>query len=218
MIESSMIESLMIEDSMLRKLVIASNNAGKIAELNALLAPLGLQPVAQGELGVSEADEPAVTFVENAILKARHAARTTGLPALADDSGLAVDALGGQPGVRSARYGGDGASDSDNVKALLANMDKVPEDQRGAQFHCVLVYLRHADDPTPLVCHGQWHGHILRQPAGTGGFGYDPIFHVPERNCSAAELSRFDKSQLSHRGRALAMMTDQLKRELQGSA
>ncbi len=202
---------------MLKKLVIASNNPGKIEEFNHLLAPLGLQPVAQGELGVSETEEPAVTFVENAILKARHAARVTGLPALADDSGLAVDALGGQPGVRSARYAGDGASDSDNLNALLVNMAKVPEGQRNAQFHCVLVYLRHADDPTPLVCHGQWQGRILQQPAGTGGFGYDPIFLVPERNCSAAELTRSDKSQLSHRGQALAMMTAQLKRELQGS-
>lgn len=199
---------------MIQTLVIASNNAGKIAEFYDLLAPLGLAPVAQGELGVSEAEEPAVTFVENAILKARHAARITGLPALADDSGLAVDALDGQPGVRSARYAGDGASDTDNVTALLAKLADVPDGQRNAQFHSLLVYLRHADDPTPLVCHGQWHGSILRQPAGTGGFGYDPIFFLADRNCSAAELSRTEKGQLSHRGQALAMMTEQLKREL----
>ncbi|MFO8141735.1 MAG: non-canonical purine NTP pyrophosphatase, partial [Marinobacter sp.] len=142
-------------------LVIASNNKGKLAELSDLLSPLGLQPVAQGELGVSEAEEPAVTFVENAILKARHAARATGLPALADDSGLAVDALNGQPGVRSARYAGDNATDADNVQALLAAMQKLPEDQRSAQFHCVLVYLRHADDPSPIICHGRWPGQIL---------------------------------------------------------
>lgn len=199
-------------------LVIASNNPGKIAEFNDLLAPLGLVPIAQGELGVGEAEEPAVTFVENAILKARHAARITGLPALADDSGLAVDALSGQPGVRSARYAGDTASDKDNLNALLANMANVPDGQRNAQFHSVLVYLRHADDPTPLVCHGQWHGRILRQASGAGGFGYDPIFFVPERNCSAAELSRAEKGKLSHRGQALAMMTEQLKRELQDAS
>ncbi len=134
---------------MTNRLVIASNNKGKIAELTELLSPLGMTPVAQGDLGVGEAEEPAVTFVENAILKARHAARETGLPALADDSGLAVDALGGQPGVRSARFAGDEATDQDNVNALLDAMTEVPDGQRGAQFHCVLVYLRHADDPTP---------------------------------------------------------------------
>nr|WP_297401666.1 RdgB/HAM1 family non-canonical purine NTP pyrophosphatase [uncultured Marinobacter sp.] len=193
------------------ELVIASNNQGKIAELAALLAPLGLTPVAQRDLGVSEAEEPAVTFVENAILKARHAARQTGKPALADDSGLAVDALAGQPGVRSARYAGPDASDTDNVRALLAAMEDVPDDQRSAQFHCVLVYLRHADDPTPLVCHGQWHGQILRQPRGEGGFGYDPIFLCPEHSCSAAELSREQKGRISHRGRALALLLEQLQ-------
>ncbi|MEP1216731.1 MAG: RdgB/HAM1 family non-canonical purine NTP pyrophosphatase [Marinobacter sp.] len=192
------------------RLVIASNNKGKIAELTPLLKPLGMTPVAQGELGVSEADEPAVTFVENAILKARHAARVTGLPALADDSGLAVDALGGQPGVRSARYAGESASDDDNVRALLAAMKDVPENQRTAQFHCVLVYLRHADDPTPIVCHGRWPGHILEQPRGESGFGYDPVFLVPETDTSAAELSREDKSRISHRGRALAQLLEQL--------
>lgn len=192
-------------------LVIASNNQGKIAELTALLAPLGLTPVAQGDLGVSEAEEPAVTFVENAILKARHAARQTGKPALADDSGLAVDALAGQPGVRSARYAGPDASDTVNVRALLTAMEDVPDDQRSAQFHCVLVYLRHADDPTPLICHGQWHGQILRQPRGEGGFGYDPIFLCPEHSCSAAELSREQKGRISHRGRALALLLEQLQ-------
>lgn len=192
------------------RLVIASNNKGKIAELTDLLKPLGLTPVAQGELGVGEAEEPAVTFVENAILKARHAARVTGLPALADDSGLAVDALGGQPGVRSARYAGESASDDDNVRALLAAMADIPEEQRTAQFHCVLVYLRHADDPTPVICHGRWPGRILEQPRGESGFGYDPVFLVPETGTSAAELSREDKSRISHRGRALAQLLAQL--------
>ncbi len=193
------------------KIVIASNNKGKIAELTDLLGPLGMTPVAQGELGVGEAEEPAVTFVENAILKARHASRVTGLPALADDSGLAVDCLNGQPGVRSARYAGDNASDQDNVDALLAAMASVPEGQRGAQFHCVLVFLQHADDPTPVVCHGRWPGAILSAPAGDGGFGYDPVFWVAEHQCSAAELTRAEKSRISHRGRAVAKLTQQLK-------
>src|SRR5690606_9939391 len=181
-------------DTMTRKLVIASNNKGKVAELTDLLAPLGLVPVPQGELGVSEAEEPAVTFVENAIIKARHAAKATGLPALADDSGLAVDALDGRPGVRSARFAGDEATDSDNVEALLAALKDTPEAQRSAQFHCVLVYLRHADDPTPIICHGRWPGRILAEPRGQGGFGYDPGFLVPEHGCSAAELTRDRKS------------------------
>ncbi|MDI9246531.1 RdgB/HAM1 family non-canonical purine NTP pyrophosphatase [Marinobacter sp. CHS3-4] len=193
------------------KLVIASNNRGKIAELEALLAPLNLAPVAQGELGVGEADEPAVTFVENAILKARHAARETGLPALADDSGLAVDALGGKPGVRSARFAGDNASDQDNIDALLAALKGLPMEKRGAQFHCVLVYLRHANDPTPIICHGRWPGQILEQPRGDGGFGYDPVFLAPETDTSAAELSRTEKAKISHRGRALAILVDQLE-------
>lgn len=196
-----------------KRLVIASNNKGKIAELTDLLDPLGLTPVAQGELGVGEAEEPAVTFVENAILKARHAARITGLPALADDSGLAVDALGGAPGVRSARYAGDTASDADNVRALLDALKDVPEPQRTAQFHCVLVYLHHADDPTPVICHGRWPGSILPEPRGEGGFGYDPVFLVPETGTSAAELPRADKGRISHRGRALALLLDQLGKE-----
>ena len=195
------------------RLVIASNNKGKIAELTDLLGPLGLTPVAQGELGVGEAEEPAVTFVENAILKARHAARITGLPALADDSGLAVDALRGAPGVRSARYAGDTASDADNVRALLDALKDVPEGQRTAQFHCVLVYLRHADDPTPVICHGRWPGSILPEPRGEGGFGYDPVFLVPETGTSAAELHRAEKGRISHRGRALALLLDQLGKE-----
>lgn len=191
------------------RLVIASNNPGKIAELDALLAPLKLQPVAQKELGVAEAEEPAVTFVENALLKARHAARETGLAALADDSGLAVDALSGAPGVRSARYAGLNASDSDNVSALLQALEGVPETGRTAQFHCVLVMLRHAEDPTPVICHGRWHGRILEAPRGAGGFGYDPVFWVPDHNCSAAQLSRAEKSRISHRGLALQALVEQ---------
>jgi XTP/dITP diphosphohydrolase len=198
---------MMTED---KRLVIASNNRGKIAELEGLLAPLNLTPVAQGELGVSEAEEPAVTFVENAILKARHASRATGLPALADDSGLAVDALGGRPGVRSARFAGDSATDQDNVDALLKALKDVSPEDRTAQFHCVLVYLRHADDPTPIICHGCWPGQILEQPRGEGGFGYDPVFLAPETDTSAAELGREQKAAISHRGRALNLLLEQL--------
>lgn len=194
-----------------RRLVLASNNPGKLRELGELLAPLGLTLLSQGELGVGEAEEPAVTLVENALLKARHAARETGLAALADDSGLAVDALGGEPGVRSARYAGDRASDQDNIRALLAALDGVPEADRTAQFHCVLVYLRHAEDPTPVICHGRWPGHILEAPRGEGGFGYDPVFLAPEYSCSAAELSREQKSRVSHRGRALRLLMEQLE-------
>lgn len=197
-----------------RQLVIASNNRGKIAELTDLLAPLGMSPVAQGELGVSEAEEPAPTFVENAILKARHAARSTGLPALADDSGLAVDALGGRPGVRSARFAGEQATDADNIRALLQTMADIPEDRRQASFHCVLVYLRHAEDPVPLICHGRWAGRILTAPRGSGGFGYDPVFWVPDLDCSAAELSREQKGRISHRGQALRQLAGLLHAEI----
>lgn len=197
-------------DTRTGKLVLASNNQGKLRELGELLAPLGLQPIAQGELGVGEAEEPACTFVENALLKARHAAQQTGLPALADDSGLAVDALGGQPGVRSARYAGVDASDAENVQALLTALKAVPEAERTAQFHCVLVYLRHAEDPTPIICHGRWPGRILEHPTGSGGFGYDPVFFAPEFGCSAAELTREQKGRVSHRGRALRLLVEQL--------
>ncbi|SFR82778.1 XTP/dITP diphosphohydrolase [Marinobacter daqiaonensis] len=199
------------------RLVLASNNQGKLKELTELLTPFGLEPVAQGELGVSEAEEPAVTFVENAILKARHASRQTGMAALADDSGIAVDALGGAPGVRSARYAGEGASDADNVSALLKALENVPDEQRSAQFHCVLVYLRHADDPTPVICHGRWPGRILREPRGEGGFGYDPVFLAPEFGLSAAQLSRQEKAGVSHRGRALRLLLEQLRSSAPGS-
>ena len=194
-----------------QRLVLASNNAGKIRELGELLAPLNLTVESQASLGVPEAEEPAVTFVENALIKARHAAAHTGLPALADDSGLAVDALDGAPGVRSARYAGPDATDRDNLNRLLEAMADVPDDQRGAQFHCVLVYLRHAEDPTPIICHGVWVGSILREPVGEGGFGYDPVFWVPDTGCSAAELERSVKGRMSHRGKALEGLLASLK-------
>ncbi len=192
------------------RLVIASNNKGKLAEFTTLLTPLGITPVSQAELGVSEAEEPAITFVENALLKARHAAQATGLPALADDSGLAVDVLNGAPGVRSSRYAGEHASDTDNVAALLLALADVPDDERNAQFHSILAYVRHAADPTPIICHGRWAGRILHAPRGEGGFGYDPVFWVPEENCSAAELSRERKNRISHRGQALQALMREL--------
>lgn len=190
--------------------VLASNNAGKIGEFNQLLAPWGIEVSAQKELGVDSPDETAVTFVENALIKARHAARISGLPALADDSGLAVDALGGAPGVYSARYAGEPADDASNNRKLLEALATMPDAKRTAQFHCVLVLLRSPDDPTPLICHGQWPGRIAREAAGAGGFGYDPLFIVPEEGCTAAELPAERKNRLSHRGRAMIDLRERL--------
>lgn len=189
-------------DSM-QKIVLASSNKGKVAELSQMLAGRDIDIIAQSTLGVSDAAETGLTFVENAIIKARHAALTTGLPAIADDSGLAVDVLGGAPGIYSARYAGEGATDKLNIDKLLANMQGIPAAQRSAQFHCVLVYMRHAEDPTPLICHGIWHGEIATTAIGEHGFGYDPIFWLSNENCSAAQLTPSQKQQLSHRGQAL---------------
>lgn len=190
----------------MQKVVLASGNPGKVHELAALLADFGLKVVAQTELGVDSAEETGLTFIENAILKARHAARFTGLPAIADDSGLAVETLGGAPGIYSARYAGVDASDQQNLDKLLVALQDVPPGKRGAQFHCVLVYMRHAEDPIPLVFHGSWAGEITFKPAGKGGFGYDAIFYVPELGCTAAELTRDEKNTVSHRGQALKLM------------
>lgn len=195
----------------MEKIVLASGNAGKLRELQALLADQGLSLISQSELGLQEADETGLTFVENALLKARFASQQSGLPALADDSGLAVDALGGAPGIYSARYSGAGATDQRNIGLLLERMRDVPESERSAQFHCVLVLLRHANDPVPLICHGVWHGKILTEARGEGGFGYDPVFWVPELNCAAAELSKAQKNSISHRGRALRQLLQQLQ-------
>lgn len=193
-----------------RRVVLASGNAGKLAELRALLADTGLEVVAQSELGVGDTDEPAATFVENALLKARHAARLTGLPALADDSGLCVDALGGAPGLHSARYAGVHGDHAGNIAKLLAALRNQPEAARGAHFHCTLVLLRHADDPAPLLAEGRWRGRILTAPRGAGGFGYDPVFLDPDSGLSAAELPPAQKNRISHRGRALASLRAQL--------
>ncbi|MEX5412285.1 XTP/dITP diphosphatase [Atlantibacter hermannii] len=195
----------------MQKVVLATGNAGKVRELASLLRDFGLDIVAQTDLGVESAEETGLTFIENAILKARHAAAITGLPAIADDSGLAVDALGGAPGIYSARYAGVDASDRQNLEKLLVALNDVPDEQRQAQFHCVLVYLRHADDPTPLVFHGVWPGEITRAPAGEGGFGYDPIFYVPSEGKTAAELTREEKSAISHRGQALKQLLEAMR-------
>lgn len=202
----------------MQKVVLATGNAGKVRELAHLLADFGLDVVAQTELGVESAEETGLTFIENAILKARHAAAVTGLPAVADDSGLAVDFLGGAPGIYSARYAGVDASDQQNLDKLLVALKDVPQGQRNAHFHCVLVYMRHAEDPTPLVCHGSWAGEITFAQAGEGGFGYDPIFYVPELSKTAAELSREEKSAVSHRGQALKLLFAAMKEAVQKNA
>lgn len=195
----------------MQKVVLATGNAGKVRELASLLNDFGLDVVAQTELGVESAEETGLTFIENAIIKARHAAQVTGLPAIADDSGLAVDALGGAPGIYSARFAGVDATDQQNLEKLLVELQDVPDSERQAQFHCVLVYMRHADDPTPLVCHGSWQGTIARAPAGSGGFGYDPIFVVPEAGKTAAELAADEKRAASHRGQALKLLLEALR-------
>ncbi len=192
-------------------IVLASNNAGKVREIGQLLASARIHIVPQGEYGVPEVEETGLTFVENAILKARHAARYSGLAAIADDSGLEVDALHGAPGIYSARYAGAGASDQENLLKLLRELEGAPENQRTARFQCLLVYLRHAEDPTPLICQGTWEGHILPAPRGANGFGYDPVFFVPTEGCSAAELDPATKNRLSHRGQALRQLQEMLK-------
>ena len=194
------------------KLVLASGNAGKLVEIREVLADLAIELVGQGELGVEDAEESGSTFVENAILKARHAARITGLPALGDDSGICVDALDGAPGLLSARYAGEHGNSTANIAKLLTAMKDVPEAERGAHFFCVIVLLRHAEDPAPLIAEGRWHGRILEAPRGHGGFGYDPIFFDSSRKASASELDPSEKNRISHRGQALARLRELLPR------
>jgi XTP/dITP diphosphohydrolase len=191
-------------------IVIASNNAGKLREIEELLRSEEIRVVPQGGLGVPEPEETGLTFVENAILKARNAARHSGLAAIADDSGIEVDALRGAPGIYSARFAGPGASDADNLRQLLEALQGVPEPQRSARFQCLMVYMRHAADPTPMICQGTWEGRILFAPRGDNGFGYDPVFYVPSEDCSAAELSADTKNRLSHRGQALMALVRRL--------
>jgi len=195
----------------MRDIVLASSNAGKVREINALLEGLELHVRPQGEFGVADAEETGLSFVENAILKARNAALHTGLPAIADDSGLEVDALHGAPGIYSARYAGIGASDRANLEKLLAALQDVPEAERSARFQCLLVYLRHAEDPVPLICQGTWEGRILFEARGEHGFGYDPVFYVPTHDCSSAELEPALKNSLSHRGQALRQLVAALQ-------
>ena len=194
----------------MQKLVIASNNPGKLREFQHMLAPLGIEVVTQAQLGISEAEEPHVTFIENALAKARHVSSLSGLPALADDSGICVEALGGAPGVYSARYAGD------SPKSDQANNDKLMQDMRGvtdrrAHYYCVLVLVRHADDPQPIIAEGEWHGEIAHLEQGEGGFGYDPLFWLPERGKMSAELSRDEKHAISHRGRAMQVLLEKLR-------
>lgn len=192
----------------MKKLVLASNNAKKMKELNALLAPLGFEVIPQGELGIPEAEEPHCTFVENALAKARHAAEHSGLPALADDSGLCVRALGGAPGVISARYAGEPKADARNNQKLLADLGGQAD--RRAHFVSVLVLVRSANDPQPIIAEGEWHGEILPAQQGEGGFGYDPLFFVPEFGQTAAELDAATKNKVSHRGQAMQKLIERL--------
>ena len=193
----------------IERLVLASNNAGKLRELSAMLAPLGIEVVTQSSLGVAEAEEPHITFVENALAKARHASAETGLPALADDSGLCVTALGGRPGVLSARYAGEPKSDFANNARLIADLHGI-EDRR-AHFYSVIVLVRSADDPQPLIADGEWHGEIVETPRGEGGFGYDPHFFVPSLEQTAAELAPELKNTLSHRAAAMRHLLARLQ-------
>jgi XTP/dITP diphosphohydrolase len=197
-----------------QKIILATGNKGKVKELSKMLSAFNFEVVAQSEFDIADVAETGTTFVENAIIKARHAARKSGLPAIADDSGLAVTALGGAPGVYSARFAGDNANDHDNILKLLAELKDVPPTQRQARFLCVLVYMRHADDPTPLICQGEWHGSITNELIGENGFGYDPVFWVAEQNCSSAQLSAEQKNQLSHRGKALALLVQAMESQL----
>nr|WP_298376925.1 RdgB/HAM1 family non-canonical purine NTP pyrophosphatase [uncultured Halomonas sp.] len=197
--------------SVSQTIVLASNNSGKLKEFNTLFETLGITLLSQTKFASIDVEETGSTFVENALLKAREACRISGLPALADDSGLEVDALQGAPGVFSARYAGEGSSDSDNNRKLLDAMDQVPEGQRTARYWCVLVLLRSVVDPVPLIVQASWEGEILARSRGEGGFGYDPLFWIPEKAMSVAELSAQEKNRLSHRGRALQMLIEQLR-------
>jgi len=192
------------------KFVLASNNKGKLREFNDMFSSMSINVVPQAEFDIEEVEETGLSFVENAILKARNAALHSGLPAIADDSGIEVDALKGAPGIYSARYAGEDASDTDNLNKLLQALEGVPTEKRTARFQCLLVYMRHENDPTPIICQGTWEGLILEAPQGENGFGYDPVFFVAEHNCSSAQLSSEVKNSLSHRGKALKLLARQL--------
>ena len=195
---------------MKKRIVLASNNAGKVREFNQLLTGGEVEVIPQSEFSVAEIEETGLTFVENALLKARNASEHTGLPAVADDSGLEVDALQGAPGIYSARYAGAGASDLDNLEKLLEALKDVPDEKRSARFQCLMVYMRHAKDPTPRIFQGTWDGRILFEARGDNGFGYDPVFYVPDQRCSSAQLPAEVKNRLSHRGQALRLLVNSL--------
>ncbi len=195
----------------MKKIVLASNNPGKTREFNQLLANAGFEVVSQAAFDVPEVEETGLTFVENAIIKARHASQLTGLPAIADDSGIEVDALNGAPGIYSARYAGQGAGDTANLQKLLMALRNSDTYDRAARFQCLLVYMRHGNDPTPLICQGTWEGTIIDTPRGSNGFGYDPIFFIASENCTSAELPPDRKNDLSHRGQALACLLQKLR-------
>jgi XTP/dITP diphosphohydrolase len=197
-----------------KKIVLATGNTGKVNEISGILSDLGITVLPQSQFDVVEVAETGSTFIENAIIKARHAAKQSGLSAIADDSGLAVYALGGEPGIFSARYSGDQATDKTNITKLLKVMADIPMGKRQAKFLCVLVYMRHADDPTPIICQGEWNGEIMTKQQGENGFGYDPIFWVKEQNCSSAQLSPEQKNMLSHRGKALKLLFAQLQNQI----
>lgn len=201
-----------------RRWVLASGNRGKLREIEAVLAGSGIELVSQGDLAVEAPEETGLTFIENALLKARHASHHTGLPAIADDSGLSVDALGGAPGIHSARYAGVDASSRSNVRKLLTALRDTPDDERGAAFHCCIVVLQRPDDPTPLVSQASWRGQITRAPRGEEGFGYDPVFFDPVLGMTAAELEAATKNRVSHRGQALAALKAALATLAPGSA
>lgn len=192
------------------QIVLASNNQGKVREIGQMLAELELEVVPQSTFNIEDAEETGLTFVENAIIKARHASAAAGLPAIADDSGLEVDALNGAPGIYSARYAGKGASDEQNLQKLLNELENIPEAERTARFQCLMVYMRHAQDPTPIICQGTWEGIITLEPRGDNGFGYDPVFFVPGHQCTSAQLAPKVKNQLSHRGQALCLLVEAL--------
>lgn len=195
----------------MQKIVLATNNQGKVNELQTLLADAGFDVIAQNSFNVPDIEETGLTFIENAILKARHTAKVTQLPAIADDSGLVVQALNGQPGIYSARYAGEHGNDKSNNEKLLLELKDVPKEKRTAYFYCALAFMRHENDPTPIICLGKWNGLIMNEPHGSGGFGYDPLFYIPELNCSAAELTKEHKSQISHRGLALKQLIAKIK-------
>ncbi|MCO6559518.1 MAG: XTP/dITP diphosphatase [Gilliamella sp.] len=195
----------------MQKIVLATNNQGKVNELQTLLANAGFDIIAQNQFNIPDADETGLTFIENALLKARHTAKLTGLSAIADDSGLAVDALDGQPGIYSARYAGEHGNDKSNNQKLLKALQNIPKEKRTAYFYCALVFMRHENDPTPIICLGKWDGLILNEEQGDGGFGYDPLFYVPELGCTAAQLTKEQKSQISHRGQALKQLIAKIK-------